>query len=49
LYGSHTNVVLGRARGDTGDYSATYRWPNAFLDNYFDVVFDDGDSKVYHR
>ena len=49
LYGTRTNVVLGRARGAVGSYAAVYQWPNAFLNSYFDTVFSDGDSKVYHR
>jgi uncharacterized membrane protein len=49
LYGTHTNVVLGRARGTIGDHAAAYHWPSAFLNTYFDTVFTDGDSKVYHR
>jgi hypothetical protein len=49
LFGTRTNVVLGRARGAVGSYVAVYQWPNAFLNSYFDTVFSDGDSKVYHR
>jgi len=49
LYATRTNVVLGRARGQIGNWFAIYRFPNAFLDAYFDTVFADGDSKVFHR
>jgi hypothetical protein len=49
VYGTRTNVVLGRARGVVDNYTATYEWPNAFLNAYFDTVFTDGVSKVYHR
>lgn len=49
LYGSRTNVVLGTTRGQAGSNSSTYAWPNQFLDGYYDTVFSDGDSKVYHR
>jgi hypothetical protein len=49
VYGDRTNIVLGRARGQVNDVSATYGWPSAFLDDQFDTVYDNGDSKVYHR
>jgi uncharacterized membrane protein len=49
VYATRTNIVLGRARGQVGSSSATYQWPNAFLDDNFDVVYDNGDSKDYHR
>ena len=49
VYGTRTNVVLGRARGEVGNISAIFTWPAAFLSNNFDTVYDDGDSRVYHR
>ena len=49
VYGTHTNVVLGTARGQAGNDKAIYAWPNRFLNAEFDTVFTDGDSKVYHR
>jgi uncharacterized membrane protein len=49
VYGTRTNIVLGRARGLVGSVSATYSWPFAFLNTNFDTVYDNGDSKVYHR
>jgi hypothetical protein len=49
IYGSRTNVVLGRARGQIGNFSAVYRWPASFVDTYFDTVYTDGDSEVFHR
>jgi hypothetical protein len=49
VYGYRTNVVLGRARGAVGNISSIYRWPERFLSQNFDIVFDDHDSKVYHR
>jgi uncharacterized membrane protein len=49
VYGTRTNVVRGRARGEIGNYSSLYAWPTRFLDNYFDVVYSNGDSKAYHR
>ncbi len=49
VYATHTNVVLGSARGATNGVRATYAWPASFLNTYYDVMFDDGYSKVYHR
>ena len=49
VYGTHTNVVLGRARGQIGNYTGLYRWPSAFLDRYFNTVYTNGDSEVFHR
>lgn len=49
LYGSHTNTVLGTARGEANSVTAVYAWPKSYLDAYYDTVFSDGDSKVYHR
>jgi uncharacterized membrane protein len=49
VYGDRTNVVLGRARGEIGDSDSTYDWPATFLRTYFNTVYTDGDSKVFHR
>jgi len=49
VYGDRTNVVLGRARGEIGDSAAIYRWPAKFLGTYFNTVYTDGDSTVFHR
>ena len=49
VYGTHTNVVLGRARGQIGNYTGLYRWPSAFLERYFNTVYTNGDSEVFHR
>ena len=49
VYGTRTNVVLGRARGQVGTYTGLYRWPSAFLDRYFNTVYTNGDSEVFHR
>ena len=49
LYGDRTNVVLGVTRAQAGSDSSTYAWPNSYLDDYYDTMFNDGDSKVYHR
>jgi uncharacterized membrane protein len=49
LYGTHTNVVLGRARGSVNNVQAIYQWPAAFLHDWFDTVYSNGDSTVFHR
>lgn len=49
LYGTHTNVVLGTTRGSVENMTATYAWPDTFLHTYYDTVYSNGDSKVYHR
>jgi hypothetical protein len=48
VYGSRTNVQLGSARAQVYNSFGTYRWPAAFLHGYYDTVYDNGDSKVYH-
>ncbi len=49
VYGTRTNVVLGRARGQIADFASIYRWPAAFLNRNFNTVYTNGDSTVYHR
>jgi hypothetical protein len=49
VYGTRTNVVLDHARGQIGNFSSLYTWPGRFLDDYFNVVYSNGGSKVYYR
>ncbi len=49
VYGTRTNVVLGRARDQIGNDDATYRWPARFLHFYSNTVYSNGESAVYHR
>jgi uncharacterized membrane protein len=49
IYGTRTNTVLGRARGQIGSTAALYQWPSGFLDAYFNPVYANGDSRVFHR
>ena len=49
VYGTRTNIILGRARAQVGSFEGVYAWPSAFLSRYFDTVFSDGDSEVLHR
>jgi hypothetical protein len=48
VYASRTNVVLGRARGQVDSFTATYGFPRAFLNEKFSLVFNDGQSEVFH-
>ncbi|HTW12578.1 MAG TPA: hypothetical protein VME01_07540 [Solirubrobacteraceae bacterium] len=49
VYASRTNVQLHRARAQVGNVSGIYAWPGAFLNRYFNIVYDNGDSEVFHR
>ena len=49
VYASRTNVQLHRARAQVGNVGGIYAWPGAFLDQHFDLVYDNGDSEVFHR
>jgi hypothetical protein len=49
VYGSRTNVVDGRARGEVGQRYALYRWPARFLDEQFNLVYTNGSTAVWHR
>jgi uncharacterized membrane protein len=49
IYGTRTNTVLGRARGQIGSTAALYQWPSGFLNAYFNAVYANGDSRVFHR
>jgi uncharacterized membrane protein len=48
IYGSHTNVVLGNARGATDRDYTIYRWPRVIGD-YFNTVYANGSASVFHR
>jgi uncharacterized membrane protein len=49
IYGTRTNTILGRARGQIGTTAALYQWPSGFLNAYFNPVYANGDSRVFHR
>jgi uncharacterized membrane protein len=49
IYATSVNIVQGQARGQVDSYSVTYAWPRAFIDRYFNTVFSDGTSEVFHR
>jgi uncharacterized membrane protein len=49
VYASRANTVQRLGRGQIGSRYATYRWPGPFLGRYFDTVYSNGNSKVYHR
>ena len=48
VYGTRTNTVLGRARGQVGNFASTYQWPRAFLNWHFNTVYTNGESEVFH-
>jgi uncharacterized membrane protein/glycosyltransferase involved in cell wall biosynthesis len=48
VYASRTNVVDGVARADYGEHTVTYVFPRRFLQANYNLVFNDGSSKVYH-
>jgi hypothetical protein len=48
VYASTTNVVERRARADLGNHNVIYVFPARFLNDYYDLVFTDGSSEVYH-
>jgi uncharacterized membrane protein len=48
VYGTRTNVQLGSARAQVYNSYGIYRWPAGFLNRYYETVYDNGDSKVYH-
>ena len=48
LYATRTNVQLGRARTQVNTSFGIYRWPSSYLNRFYDLVYTNGDSKVYH-
>jgi hypothetical protein len=48
VYGTRTNTTLGRARTQVENVSGTYRWPSPYLHRYYNQVYDNGDSRVFH-
>lgn len=48
IYGTRTNLRLHRARAQIGNYYSVYRWPSRFIDRYYNTVYDNGDSRVFH-
>lgn len=49
VYASQSNVQQHRARGELGSRYAIYRWPAAYLNDNYNVVYTNGSSMVYHR
>jgi uncharacterized membrane protein len=49
VYASRTNVVSRTGLAFFDNQSATYAFPFPFLDQNYDVVFNDGTSEVFHR
>jgi hypothetical protein len=48
VYGTRTNVQLGRARTQVQTSFAIYHWPASYLNRFYDLVYTNGDSEVYH-
>ena len=46
---SRANTVEDITRSDGPGYDATYAFPKRFLDSYFDTVYTNGTSEVFHR
>jgi uncharacterized membrane protein len=49
VYATKTNFVDGQARGQASGTFATYAWPALFLGDWFNQVYSNGTSAVYHR
>ena len=49
VYASRTNIVDGRAFALYQRNLATYVFPSGFLRAYYNVVYTDGSSEVFHR
>lgn len=49
IYASQTNVVDGRAFAVFGNHLATYVFPSDYLSSYYDLVYTNGSSEVFHR
>jgi hypothetical protein len=50
VYADRTNVTDGRAFAlYNNDRLATYGFPASFLNAYYDLVYTDGSSEVFHR
>jgi hypothetical protein len=48
VYATRTNVQLGRARTQVENSFGIYRWPAPYLKRFYDLVYTNGDSEVYH-
>jgi hypothetical protein len=48
VYATRTNVQLGRARTQVDTSFGTYQWPAPYLNRFYDLVYTNGDSRVYH-
>lgn len=48
IYGTRTNLRLHHTRAQIGNYYSVYRWPSGFIDRYYNTVYDNGDSQVFH-
>jgi hypothetical protein len=49
VYAGRANLQDGRARGEVGHSYAVFQWPARYLDENYNLVYDNGISRVYHR
>jgi uncharacterized membrane protein len=49
VYATRTNIIDNLAQSETGNYTASYAFPNLFLESNFNVVYTNGTSEVFHR
>lgn len=49
VYASAANVVQGRTRSMNSGTSASYAFPDRFLADHYDAVYDNGSSRVFRR
>jgi hypothetical protein len=49
VYASRTNVIAHRARASYDGHSVSYVFPSQYLDAYYNLIYTNGSSEVYHR
>ena len=48
VYATRTNVQRGRARTQVNNSFSTYQWPASYLRRFYNLVYTNGDSEVFH-
>jgi hypothetical protein len=48
VFADRANVVIGQARGRLQGHQSLYEFPAEYLDQYYDAVYANGASTVYH-
>jgi hypothetical protein len=49
VYASRTNVIDRAAEVSFNNSLVTYMFPAGFLNAYYDLVYTNGSSEVFHR